>query len=127
MAPEFLSVDDVLEIHKKQLDAFGGIDGIRDIGLLESAVMTPQASFGGEYLHNGLFEMAASYAFHIAENQPFLDGNKRTALTAALVFLDINGIEIIDPNMRLYDAMISIANKEMDKNAMAELLAKLTK
>jgi death-on-curing protein len=127
MEPEFLSVDDVLEIHKKQLDAFGGIDGIRDIGLLESAVMTPQASFGGEYLHNGLFEMAASYAFHIAENQPFLDGNKRTALTAALVFLDINGIEIIDPNMRLYDAMISIANKEMDKNAMAELLAKLTK
>jgi death-on-curing protein len=127
MAPEFLSVDDVLEIHKKQLDAFGGIDGIRDIGLLESAVMTPQASFGGEYLHNGLFEMAASYAFHIAENQPFLDGNKRTALTAALVFLDINGIEIIDPKMRLYDAMISIANKEMDKNAMAELLAKLTK
>jgi death-on-curing protein len=68
MEPEFLSVDDVLEIHKKQLDAFGGIDGIRDIGLLESAVMTPQASFGGEYLHNGLFEMAASYAFHIAEN-----------------------------------------------------------
>jgi death-on-curing protein len=127
MEPEFLSVDDVLEIHKKQLDLFGGIDGIRDIGLLESAVMTPQASFGGEYLHNGLFEMAASYAFHIAENQPFLDGNKRTALTAALVFLDINGIEIIDPNMRLYDAMISIANKEMDKNAMAELLAKLTK
>jgi death-on-curing protein len=56
-----------------------------------------------------------------------LDGNKRTALTAALVFLDINGIEIIDPKMRLYDAMISIANKEMDKNAMAELLAKLTK
>lgn len=127
MEPEFLSVDDVLEIHKKQLDAFGGIDGIRDTSLLESAVMTPQASFGGEYLHNGLFEMAAAYAFHIAENQPFLDGNKRTALTAKLVFLDINGIEIIDPNMRLYDTMISIANKEIDKNAMAELLAELTK
>src|SRR3954469_16674328 len=96
MEPEFLSVDDILEIHKKQLDAFGGIEGIRDAGLLESAVMTPQASFGGEYLHNGFFEMAAAYAFHIAENQPFLDGNKRTALTSALVFLDINGIEILD-------------------------------
>jgi death-on-curing protein len=127
MEPEFLSVDDVLEIHKKQLDAFGGIDGIRDTTLLESAVMTPQASFGGEYLHSGFFEMAAAYAFHIAENQPFLDGNKRTALTSALVFLDINGIETLDPKMRLYDAMISIANKEMDKNGMAELLAELTK
>lgn len=77
--------------------------------------MMPQASFGGEYLHADLFEMAAAYAFHIAENQPFLDGNKRTALVACLVFLDINGFEILDADMNFYDAMISIANKEMDK------------
>ena len=78
--PEFLTLEDVLQIHKDQIEAYGGIRGIRDQGLLESAVMMPQATFGGEYLHQNLFEMASAYAFHIAENQPFLDGNKRTAL-----------------------------------------------
>lgn len=73
--PTFLALDEVLRIHEEQLGAFGGIHGIRDRSLLESPVMTPQASFGGEYLHTDLFEMAAAYAFHIAENQPFLDGN----------------------------------------------------
>lgn len=124
--PEFLNVEDVLLIHDEQIEVYGGIHGIRDKGLLESAVMMPQASFGGEYLHKGLFEMSAAYAFHIAENQPFLDGNKRTALVAALVFLDLNGFEIIDEEMKLYDAMISIANKEMDKYDLAELLKKLS-
>lgn len=124
--PEFLSVADVLEIHEEQILAYGGIRGIRDNGLLESAVMMPQASFGGEYLHSGLFEMAAAYAFHIAENQPFLDGNKRTALVTCLVFLDINGFEILDVEMRLYTAMIAIANKEMDKYDLANLLSELS-
>lgn len=120
--PEFLSLEDVLLIHDEQLEAYGGICGIRDKGLLESAVMTAQASFGGEYLHQDLFEMSAAYAFHIAENQPFLDGNKRTALVSALVFLDINGFVILDVEMKLYDAMIAIANKQMDKYDLAELL-----
>lgn len=86
--PDFLTVEEVLLIHDEQIEVYGGIYGIRDKSLLESAVMMPQASFGGEYLHSGLFEMSAAYAFHIAENQPFLDGNKRTALVSALVFLD---------------------------------------
>ena len=88
--------------------------------------MMPQASFGGEFLHQNLFEMGAAYAFHIAENQPFLDGNKRTALVSALVFLDINGFEVLDEKMRLYDAMISIANKTMNKYDLAELLMELS-
>ena len=88
--------------------------------------MMPQASFGGEYLHNGLFEMAAAYAFHIAENQPFLDGSKRTALVACLVFLDINNFEIFDVKMRLFNAMISIANKEIDKYGLTNLLKDLS-
>ncbi|OFZ19758.1 MAG: hypothetical protein A2Z20_00280 [Bdellovibrionales bacterium RBG_16_40_8] len=71
-----------------QLESYGGATGIRAPDLLESAVMTPQASFGGQYVHNDVYEMAAAYAFHIAENQPFVDGNKRTALASALVFLD---------------------------------------
>jgi death on curing protein len=124
--PEFLTVDDVLLIHDEQLEAYGGIQGIRDNGLLESAAMMPQASFGGEYLHQNLFEMAAAYAFHIAENQPFLDGNKRTALVSALVFLDINGYVVLDEDMKLYDAMIAIANKQMNKYDLAELLKQLS-
>jgi death-on-curing protein len=123
--PIFLDVNDVLDLHTDQLDAFGGIHGIRDQGLLESAVMTPQASFGGEYLHSGIFEMAAAYAFHIAENQPFLDGNKRTALSSALAFLKINGVGVLDPEMLLYHAMIAVANKEMDKYDLADLLRNL--
>ena len=126
MEPEFLTFEDVLQIHEEQIAANGGIRGIRDQGLLESAVMMPQASFGGEYLHQNLFEMASAYAFHIAENQPFLDGNKRTALVSALVFLDINGFEILDQKMRLYDAMIAIANKEMDKYDLSKLLKELS-
>ena len=72
------------------------------------------------------FEMAAAYAFHLAENQTFLDGNKRTALVSALVFLDINGFEILDENMRLYDAMIAIANRQMNKYDLAQLLEELS-
>ena len=124
--PEFLTLEDVLQIHEAQIEAYGGISGIRDQGLLESAVMMPQASFDGEYLHQNLFEMAAAYTFHLAENQTFLDGNKRTALVSALVFLDINGFEILDENMRLYDAMIAIANKQMNKYDLAKLFEELS-
>jgi death-on-curing protein len=124
--PEFLSFEDVLLIHDEQIEVYGGIHGIRDRGLFESAVMMPQAGFSGEYLHQNLFEMAAAYAFHIAENQPFLDGNKRTALVSALVFLDINGFEILDPEMKLYDAMIAIAEKQIDKYDLADLLRSLS-
>jgi death-on-curing protein len=122
---QFLEVSDVLKIHEQQIEAFGGILGIRDKGLLESAVAMPQATFGGEYLHPDLFKMAAAYSFHIAENQPFLDGNKRTSLTSALVFLDINGILIIDEEMKLYEALIAIAKKEMDKYDLALLFSEL--
>lgn len=90
--PEFLTVEDVLQIHDEQLSAYGGATGIRDQALLESAVAMPQAFFGEAYLHKDLPHMAAAYAFHIAQNQPFLDGNKRTGLVAALVFLDLNGV-----------------------------------
>jgi death-on-curing protein len=123
--PLFLSLDEVLEIHRKQLEAHGGIHGIRDLSLLESAVMTPQASFGGEYLHSDIFQMAAAYAFHIAQNQPFLDGNKRTALVSALVFLDLNGYIILDPKQNLYSILIDIANHVAGKTELANLLKSL--
>ncbi len=122
----FLTLEDVLELHEMQLEAYGGATGIREQSLLESALMTPQASFGGELVHNGVFELAAAYAFHIAENQPFVDGNKRTALASALVFLDWNHIEISDSNEELYDAMIGLAKKTLDKASLAKLFQKLS-
>jgi len=123
--PEFLTLEDVLDIHARQLAMFGGADGIRVKGLLESAVAAPQASFGGLLLHSDIFEIAAAYAFHIAENQPFIDGNKRTGLLSAVVFLDINGIAIDYPDPRLYTAMIEIAEKKLDKSGLANLFREI--
>jgi death on curing protein len=124
--PVVLDVEDVLLIHAEQLARYGGSQGIRDRGLLESAVAMPRASAGGEFAHPDLFAMAAAYAFHIAQNQAFVDGNKRTALLAAIVFLDLNGIEIADPEGRLYEAMIAIAEHRLDKTGLAVLLSALT-
>ena len=86
--PPFLSKDQVLYIHEQQLIAYGGQDGIRAPDLLDSALAVPQGGFGEEYFHSYPYGMAAAYAYHIAENQPFIDGNKRTAVVAALSFLD---------------------------------------
>jgi death-on-curing protein len=118
-------VDDVLLIHEEQLPRYGGSRGIRDRGLLESAVATPRATAGGEFAHEDLFAMAAAYAFHIAQNQPFIDGNKRTGLLAALVFLDLNGMVLNDPAGKLYDAMIAVAERRLDKPGLAALLRDL--
>ncbi|MCB0347519.1 MAG: type II toxin-antitoxin system death-on-curing family toxin [Bdellovibrionales bacterium] len=126
IAYRFLSVEDVIELHDMQLVQYGGASGIRSRELLESAVMMPQASFGGEFVHKDIYEMAAAYAFHIAENQPFVDGNKRTALASALVFLDWHDIEIEDPEEELYSAMIDLAKKKLDKNGLAKLFKDLT-
>jgi death-on-curing protein len=123
--PKFVSVEDVLYIHEKQLEKYGGSDGIRDRGLLESAIATPQASFGGQFVHEDLYHMSAAYAFHIAENQPFIDGNKRTGLAAALVFLEFNEIALDDPRGKLYQAMLQISARKLDKPGFARLLQKL--
>lgn len=124
--PSFLTLAEVLEIHRELLESHGGRGGVRDIGLLESAIAMPQSGFGGEYHHRSLFDMAAAYAFHIAENQPFVDGNKRAALAAALVFLEINDISIDDPKGKLYDAMMALGSKKMIKSQLAGLLESLS-
>jgi death-on-curing protein len=111
----FLDLEDVLLIHAEQLARYGGSPGIRDRGLLESAVAMPRASAGGEFAHPDRFAMAAAYAFHIAQNQPFLDGNKRTGLLATVVFLDLIGVGLDDPEGDLYKAMIAIAERALDK------------
>ena len=127
MAVEFLTVEDVEALHAEQLSLHGGSAGVRDRAGLESAVATPQASFDGAYLHASVFEMASAYAYHIAENQPFVDGNKRAALNAALVFLGLNDWDVDDPQERLYDAMIGIAEGRVTKTNLAQLLEELAK
>lgn len=125
MEPLFLTLAEVIDIHNDQIKRYGGKDGARDLGLLESAISIPQAGFGGKLLHTSLFEMAAAYAYHISENQPFVDGNKRTALASALIFLEMNGVSISDPKGRLYDAMIKLSTHKLGKKALAALLAEL--
>ena len=125
MAPTFLRLADVVRIHVDQIEGYGGRTGIRDPGLLQSALAMPQASFGGEWLHRDLYEMAAAYAFHLCQNHPFVDGNKRTALACALVFLELNGISIEDPEGRLYEALMDIASGSMEKLGLADLLRAL--
>ena len=94
-------------------------------GALEAAIAQPQATFDGEYLHGDLFSMAAAYAFHIGQAQAFLDGNKRTGLLAAIVFLDSNGFRIPEQEDILYLAMIEIAERKMTKMQLANLLREL--
>jgi len=116
----FLSVDDVLAIHTNTIGVEGGSPGLRDAGLLESAVLMPQQQFGGDYLHKGLAAMAAAYLFHIAQNHAFYDGNKRTAVLAALVFLDINGVDVLPDPDELERATLAVAAGEMAKEEIID-------
>jgi death-on-curing protein len=124
---DFLSVEDVEHLHREQLELFGGQDGVRDRNALEAAVAVPASTFDGQFLHADVFAMAAAYAFHIAEDQPFVDGNKRTALNAALAFLGLNGWEIDDPDELLYDAMIGMSARTFTKERMASLFERLAR
>ncbi|MBI5518304.1 MAG: type II toxin-antitoxin system death-on-curing family toxin [Deltaproteobacteria bacterium] len=125
--PLFLDVEDVVEVHATQLEVYGGSAGLRDRGLLESAVAQPQASFGGEFVHDGLFAMAAAYLFHIVRNHPFVDGNKRAGMLSAVVFLDVNGISIDHPSEALYELTMSVAEGRIDKGAVALELERIAK
>ena len=88
--PKFVSKSMVLSIHARQIERFGGTPGVRDEGLLESALAQPQATFGGDFLHPTISEQAAAYLYHIAMNHPFIDGNKRTAFAVTDTFLRLN-------------------------------------
>lgn len=120
----FLTVDQVLEIHQMLLKAFGGSEGIRDHAGLASAIEQPKATYGGDDLYPTIFDKAAVYAFHIAESQAFVDGNKRTGLHAALTFLAVNG-KPIPESEDLYDYMIGFATKEKTKEDFSEFLRNL--
>ncbi len=124
--PLFLTLAEVVEIHSDQIRRYGGQDGLRDRNLLESAVAQPEAFFGGEWLHPDLCSMAAAYAYHLCQNHCFVDGNKRTALACALVFLEMNGPRLLDPRGRLKDAMVRVASGKMEKEGLTELFRHLS-
>ena len=126
MAPaRFLTLSEVLSILQDQISRYGGEFGVRDLGLLSSALAVPQATYGGTVLHDDLFQMAAAYAFHIYQNHPFLDGNKRVGMATALVFLHLNGIELTDPEGKLYGMMMAVARGEKGKVEVTALFREL--
>ena len=124
---DFLTLVEIIEIHMNQIDLYGGDSGLRDITLLQSAMALPESTFDNKFLHKDIYEMAAAYAFHICQNQPFVDGNKRVGLVSSLVFLDFNGIDIDDPNELLYKAMMDVASGKLNKEKLADVFRSLNK
>ena len=113
--PLFLTFAEIIEIHDYQIERFGGGEGLRDIELLKSAIGMPSATFGGEHLHPTIIEMAAAYLYHLVENHPFVDGNKRVGAMAALIFLDLNGYDFDASDAEFTDMVLKVASGKMLK------------
>ena len=122
MEPLFLTLDEVLSLHAEQIRLFGGSSGIRDVGLLHSAMGSVEATFGGAFLHETICSMAATYLYGICRNHPFLDGNKRTGVGAALTFLEMNNIEVDADEDAFYDLVIGIAEGRVSKASVTVFL-----
>jgi len=118
----FLPESIVMAIHDDQIRLYGGLYGMRDASALDSALHMPQAQFGGEFLHPTILHMAAAYGFHLSQNHPFLDGNKRTAGMVMFTFLQLNGLKPIATEAEYYDTMMAIASGQMSKELLADWL-----
>jgi death-on-curing protein len=118
----FLTLDEVVAVHRDQIERYGGSLGVRDWGLLQSAVAMPAAAFRGRYLHTDLHEMAAAYLFHSVQNHPFIDGNKRVGAVAADVFLIMNNLSLTASENDYAEFVLSVARGETSKSAAAEFL-----
>jgi death-on-curing protein len=121
----YLTVANVLEIHAEAISQFGGSDGLREMALLESAVAAPQASFGGDYVYSDLLEVAGAYLFFLCRNRPFVDGNKRAALGACIVFLRLNGIEPQVDGQLWEDLTLDVAASRLDREQTTQRLRAL--
>ena len=120
--PRFLTLEQVLAIHADQIQRYGGSLGVRDLGLLQSALAMPAASFGGEYLHPTLQEMAAAYLFHLTQNHPFVDGKKRIGLAATIGFLGLNDVWLEAEPGELLEIVFGVARGEIGKPEIAVFL-----
>jgi len=121
----FFERAEVVVMHEMLIDAFGGMHGIRDVGLLDSALGQPQATFEGILLHRGVPAMAAAYFFHIIQNHPFVDGNKRTGAVAAIVFSRLKGFESVMSNADLYRLAIDVATSKCSKSGLIAIFARV--
>jgi death-on-curing protein len=122
--PDFITLEDALRIHAHQIAQYGGKPGVRDLGRLSSAIGMAHASFDGEYLQPTLPEKAAAYLFHVAQNHPFLDANKRAALAIALVFLELNSVEIVAADAAVIDLVLRVATGAASKSEVAVVFEK---
>ena len=120
-----LSVEIVREIHAEAIKTFGGLNGIRDEALLASAVFAPQSSFGGKSPYTDLIDVAAAYLFHLCRNHPFVDGNKRTAMAAAIVFLRLSGMETAPDSEKWERLLLDVAAGKLDRDQTTQYLRKL--
>lgn len=118
----FLTVEQVIGLHRRSIDRYGGSHGLRDPGLLESAVLSPQQTFGGEYLYQDIESMAGALWHSLVMNHPFVDGNKRIGLRAADVFLLLNGLQIVGTKTELVDITIQMTTGEVSREDVFEFL-----
>jgi death-on-curing protein len=121
---KFLTLSEVLLILEDQIKNYGGKYGIMDINLLSSAIYMPESSFDGHYLHETIPAMAAAYVYHICQNHPFIDGNKRVALASSLVFLDINDYEFTCDDETLFNKIMDVAKSEIKKEELIKFYEK---
>lgn len=118
-SPKFLSLEQVIKLHKLQVDEYGGSPGVKDEGLLVSALAQPESGFGDEYFHKDLYEMAAAYLFHLVSNHAFNDGNKRIAASVSAVFLEINEIEVTADEDEFEALVMEAAQSKKTKEEIA--------
>ena len=117
--PVFLTLTETIEIHEYQIKHFDGTNGLRSLDLLKSAVGMPASTFNGNYLHPAIPDMATAYLFHIVENHPFLDGNKRVGTMSALIFLELNGYDFDASDDELTGVVLQVAGGKMSKDALS--------
>jgi len=120
----FLELNEVLEIHDDQIRRYGGSFGVRDMTLLQSTLAMPGAGFGDRYFHKDVFEMSAAYLFHLAQNHPFVDGNKRTAAAAANVFLLLHGVVLTAKEKQFESLVRAVASGNLTKQDVADFFRK---
>lgn len=126
MAIRFLTLAEAVEIHQDQIVRYGGDPGTRDRQLLESSLAMPAATFRRHFLHSDIFEMAAAYLYHLVQNHPFVDGNKRVGAVAAIVFLALNGYEFNAPQGALYGFVMKLVQGDKRKSDAAQFMRKYT-
>jgi death on curing protein len=121
----FLTTEIVLEIYARAISRFGGSTGLRDRGLLESAVAAPQATYGGESVYGDMIEIAAAYLFYVGRNHPFVDGNKRVALGSCLLFLRLNGFHPLPDRPEWEQLTLDVAASKLNRDHTTTRLREL--